>query len=54
MKKYRISNEADKESFYLKLRTELESSIWEELITNQNEYLEIEVNITLVEAESEV
>lgn len=53
MKKYRIANEADKENFYRKLRSEIESAIWKELITDQNEYLEIEVNIAPVKAESE-
>ncbi len=53
MKKYRIANENDKENFYRKLRLKIENAIWEELITGQNEYLEIEVNIVPVKAESE-
>lgn len=53
MKKYRIANEADKENFYRKMRSEIESAIWKELITGQNEYLEVEVNIVPIKAESE-
>lgn len=53
MKKYRIANKDDKENLYRKLRLEIENAIWEELITNQYEYLEVEINIVPVKAESE-
>jgi hypothetical protein len=53
MKNYRIANENDKEKFYQKLHSEIENTIWKELINGQHDHLEVEVNIVPVKTESE-
>ena len=53
MEKYRIANVVDKENFYRELRSKIENTIWDELILGENKYLEVDVNIVPVKAESE-
>lgn len=45
----KISNEHDKDEFYITAKTLIENTIWTELINNQHDYLEVELSINVVD-----
>lgn len=42
-----ISNEHDKDEFYITAKTLIEHTIWTELINNQHDHLEVELSINI-------
>lgn len=51
--KFTITNENDKNNCFKAFESTIENAIWRELINGQHDCLEIEVNITTVDGESE-